>query len=373
MPPHRHVRASRRSHITSLLAATLLGCSGAGTDPIVGPPPAPGGGTTPLPLVFPGATTDSWPTVSPATANIDSSALAAAIDWAGAQRTRAVVVLWRGRIVAERYWNGWTPTTDSIIASAGKSVVATLVGQLAREGRLAVDQPVSVILGAGWSRSPATEPSITVRHLLSMTSGLDDSLTRVVPPGARFYYNNPAYYQLFRVLVRASGQDIGTVARTRLFSPIGITSARWIPNVDTGEPGFILSLSARDMARFGLLVLAHGRWAGTPVVDSAWVAEMTRPQAPDNAAYGHLWWLNGSTSYRLPGPYLLPTRTGPLVPSAPADLRAALGKGDKKIYVVPSLDLVIVRHGEDADGADALASSAFDEAWWQRLRLAFRY
>ncbi|MCU0618706.1 MAG: beta-lactamase family protein [Gemmatimonadaceae bacterium] len=370
IPPRRRTRLARVGALVAL--AALAGCGGEGASPISGPAPGPGGGTAPLSVVFPGVS-DPWPTIAPSAIGWDSLALAQALDWAGTRRSRAVVVLWRGRIVAERYWAGWTPTTDSIIASAGKSVVATLAGQLARDGRLALDAPVTTQLGAGWSRSPATEGAITARHLLTMSSGLDDSLARVVAPGTRFYYNNPAYYQLFAVLERASGQEIGALARARLFAPIGITSARWLPNLDTGERGFVLSLSARDMARFGLLVLAHGRWNGTPVVDSAWVAEMTRPQAPDNPAYGHLWWLNGSTSHRLPGPYLLPTRSGPLVPSAPADLRAALGKGDKKIYVVPSLDLVVVRHGEDADGGEALASSDFDEAWWQRLRLAFRY
>jgi hypothetical protein len=64
-----------------------------------------------------------------------------------------------------------------------------------------------------------------------------------------------------------------------------------------------------------------------------------------------------------------------LIPSAPRDLIAALGKGDKKIYVVPSLDLVVVRHGAEADanGGNPLALSAFDEQLWQRLRAAIRY
>ena len=64
-----------------------------------------------------------------------------------------------------------------------------------------------------------------------------------------------------------------------------------------------------------------------------------------------------------------------MIPSAPSDLVAALGKGDKKIYIIPSLELVIVRHGDEADvaGSNPLALSAFDEQWWQRLKVAFRY
>lgn len=364
------------------LPLLLLTACGDASAPAATAPTAPTAPTTPptpapdvraLPYAFP-ATGGAWSTVSAAALGWDTTALAAALDWAGAQKSTALIVAWRGRIVAERYWRGWTPEKDSIIASAGKSVLATIVGQLQDEGRLRIDAPVSQYLGTGWSRSPSTEAGITVRHLLQMTSGLNDSLQAVVTPGTRFYYNNPAYYQLFAVVVRVTGQDINTAVRTRLFAPIGIEGS-WRFNLDTGEPGFVLACSARDMARFGHLILARGRWNGTPVVDSAWVTQMLRAGPPDNGAYGMLWWLNGSNGVRLPGPYQFPTMPGMLVPSAPRDLVAALGKGDKKIYVVPSLDLVVVRHGEEADvaGGNPLAVSAFDEQLWQRLRAAIRY
>lgn len=347
-------------------------------DSTVAPPGAslPTGPSEPPPLTTtypsPGGT---WQTIDPATIGWDSTALRNALDWAGGQRSTAVVILWRGRIVAERYWQGWTPATDSIIASAGKSVLSTLVGQLAATGRLSLEDPVSRWLGAGWSRAPATEPRITVRDLLAMASGLNDSLQAVAPPASRFYYNNPAYYQLFQVVQRASGQEINAASRTLLFDAIGMTS-RWRLSFDTGEPGFILSATARDMARFGLLALSKGRWDGSAVLrDSAWFEQAWRASTPDNAGYGYLWWLNGSASYRTPGPYLLPAVQSMLIPSAPRDLKAALGKGDKKIYVVPSLDVVVVRHGQEADaaGGNPLAISAFDEQWWQRLRVAMRY
>ena len=298
------------------------------------------------------------------------------MDWAGTQRSTALVVLWRGRIVAERYWNGWTTTKDSIIASASKSVISTMVGELSRQGRLSLDSTVAKYLGAGWSRSPSTESRITVRHLLGMMSGLDDSLKFVVQPGNRFYYNSPAYYQLFSVIEKASGQGSAALSKSMLFDRIGMTTANWKLNVEVGQLGLILSCSARDMARFGLLTLNRGRWNGAPIVaDSAWFASSWRSVPPDNGAYGFLWWLNGGASYRIPGSYLLPSLTGPLIPSAPSDLVAALGKGDKKIYVIPSLELVVVRHGEEADvaGSNPAALSAFDEQLWQRLRLAFRY
>jgi CubicO group peptidase (beta-lactamase class C family) len=329
-----------------------------------------------LPPYFPPLTGSRWDTIAPVKLGYDTAAFRSALDWAGTQQSTAVVVLWRGRIVAERYWRGWTITKDSIIASATKSVVSSIIGELARQRRLSPDSAVSKYLGTGWSRSQTSESRITVRHLLGMMSGLDDSLKFVAQPGTRFYYNTPAYHQLDAVVQGAMGQGLPAVARSVLFDRIGMNTANWKLFIDTGEPGLILSCSARDMARFGLLALNRGRWNGTPILaDSAWFSTAWHQVPPDNAGYGMLWWLNGSTSYRIPGPYLLPTFPGPLFPSAPKDLVAALGKGDKKIYVIPSLELVVVRHGDEADpnGGNPAAASAFDEQWWSRLKLAFRY
>jgi len=358
--------------------AVVAACTGdapVATSPIAPIAPAIVDART-LAAYFPPIDGASWDTIAPARLGYDTAALRSALDWAGTQHSTAVVLLWRGRIVAERYWQGWTISKDSIIASASKSVVSTLIGELARQGRLSLDSSVTKYLGTGWSRSPSTEGRITVRHLLGMMSGLDDSLKFVALPGNRFYYNNPAYYQLFNVLSNASGQGTPALSKAMLFDRIGMTSANWKLNLDVGELGFILSCNARDMARFGLLALNRGRWNGTPIVaDSAWFSASWHSVPPDNGAYGYLWWLNGGVSYRLPGPYTQPSQNGSLFPSAPTDLIAALGKGDKKIYVIPSLELVVVRHGEEADvaGTNPAAPSAFDEQFWKRLRLAFRY
>jgi CubicO group peptidase (beta-lactamase class C family) len=359
----------------SLLLATLVACGDSPTVPTV-----PDGPSTPDPRTLaayvPPVSTDEWETVSPAALGWDTTALNAALTFAGQQQSTGVVILWRGRIAAERYWNGWTPTKDSIIASAGKSVTSFLIGQLQEQGRLDITRPAATYLGAGWSRSPASEPRITVRHLLSMTSGLDDSLRFVLEPGVRFYYNNPAYYQTFELITRSSGQTLSAVSSALLFNRIGMRTATWRFNIDTGEPGFVLSCSTRDMARYGLLVLNRGRWGSqTLLADTAYLNASVNSSQASNPSYGFLWWLNGKASYRLPGPYILPNVPGSLIPSAPSDLVAALGKGDKKIYVIPSLELVVVRHGNEADpsGGNPLAVSTFDEQFWQWLRLAIKY
>lgn len=351
------------------LVALALACGG----DAAAPPPDPSN-PPPTATYFPPVTGSAWETTTPAALGWNTAALEAALDWAGTQNSTAVVILSRGRIVAERYWDGWTTTTAGPWFSAGKTVTAALVGQLAAEGRLRLDQPVRELLGNGWSRAATTESQITVRHLLTMASGLDDSLRTVATPGGRFYYNNPAYYQLFDVLQAAAGQSLATVAQTRLFDPLGMRTTFAVASTSVGEPGFIFAGSARDLARFGLLMLNDGRWDGTRVHgDSAFLVTARRPSGTDNLSYGFLWWLNGGASHRTPGPYLLPTRSGPLFPDAPADLAAALGADDKKLYVVPSLDLVVVRLGPRApisDAGDAEAISTFDNAFWQRLRLA---
>jgi CubicO group peptidase (beta-lactamase class C family) len=352
-------------------AALIAGCNGATSD--VTAPPPPGAVDWYFPPTDGSAT---WATVRPAEASLDSVALAAALDWAMTQETDAIVVLWRGRLVAERYADGVNTTTRGPVFSAGKTITAALVGQLAHEGRLHLDSSVTRYLGPGWSRAGTAEAGITVRHLLAMASGLDDSLRVVVPPGDRFYYNNPAYYQLFGILEQAAGRTLPQIATDRLFTPVGMTRAIALQNTDTGEPGWIFWMSARDFARFGLLMLRHGRWNGTPILsDSAFLARARTWSGTDNRAYGWLWWLNGSSSYRTPGPYALPTRNGPLFPAAPNDLVSALGKDDKKLYLVPSRDLVIVRLGDRAPvsgAASPAAISSFDNEWWTRLSAALR-
>jgi CubicO group peptidase (beta-lactamase class C family) len=243
-----------------------------------------------------------------------------------------------------------------------------LVGSLRTEGKVALDDSVSRWLGSGWTRtSRKNERAITVRHLLEMTSGLDDSFHRAAAPGKRWEYVNDAYHQLHPVLERASGTSLQPLSRRLLFGPIGASSARWSPRFGrdpNGRPLLGLELTPRDMARFGLLALAHGRWGGTRVVPEGYARRALASSQQLNPSYGFLWWLNGKTSHQLPGPAPHPI-AGPLVPSAPADTVAALGAGDQKIYVVPSLDVVVVRQGFRAGG-----QLAFDELWWQALARA---
>ena len=354
--------------LAAACALILAGCTS--EDPPTAPAP-----TT---QYFPPITGAAWETITPAALGWNTTALESALTWLGEQNSTAAVILWRGRIVAERYWDGWGPTTPGPNFSAGKVITGHLVGQLAAEGAFALDDPVSDALGTGWSRANQTDESaITIRHLLRMASGLDDSLYAATTRGETFFYNNPAYYQLFDVLLTASGQTMAQLTREKLWDRIGMQTAFWLPNTDTGEPGFIHFSSARDFARFGLLALNGGVWNGTAIhPDPQFLRTSRESSGTSNASYGYLWWLNGQSSHRTPGSWLLPTRAGPLFPGAPDDLAAALGLDDKKLYVVPSLDVVVVRLGPRAEvsGAQSLAAiSLFDTELWARLKPAIGY
>lgn len=305
---------------------------------------------------------DTWETVAPAELGWNGAALEALADYAGEQNSTALIVLHRGRMVLERYWGDWDLHTADRIYSAAKSVTALLVGRAQREGHLQIDDPVRRHLGPGWSRARrAAEAEITVRHLLTMTSGLDDDLALSAEAGTAWYYNNTAYHQLFPVLEAVTGESMNDVVDRWLGSPIGMRDSRWL-NVT-------LRASARDMARFGLLILSQGRWAGEEVLgDADYITDMLTTSQALNPAYGYLWWLNGQARFRLPGDPP-PAGEGPLIPNAPMDLVAALGLEDKKVYVAPSLDLVVCRHGGAAN-EDQFALSSFDNMLWTLLSAA---
>ena len=131
-----------------------------------------------------------------------------------------------------------------------------------------------------------------------------------------------------------------------------------------------LTMTARDMARFGLLVQRGAAWGGSPVLDDAdYLQASLRASSEANPSYGYLWWLNGAASFRIGADG--PAQPGPLIPGAPADLVAALGKDDQKIYVSRAERLVVVRQGERAGSRSTESLSDFDAELW-RLVLAAR-
>jgi CubicO group peptidase (beta-lactamase class C family) len=278
--------------------------------------------------------------------------------------------------VVEQYYGTYTADSAWYWASAGKSLVGVLMGLAQQDGLLRLSDSTSRYLGRGWtSATRAQEGRITLRHQLTMTSGLDASppppctaddeapacLRYLAPPGTRWTYHNAVYTLLQDVMVNASGAPTITRYTTlRLGQRIGMTGL-WYNETFYSR--------ARDMARFGLFVLARGSWNGTRVLtDTAYFRAMTTPSQTLNRSYGYLWWLNGQSSFLLPGSPAV--QAGPLIPAAPADMVAALGKNDQKIYVVPSLGLVVVRQG-NAAGIVRQAASSFDNELWTKIMAVF--
>ncbi len=326
----------------------------------------------------PRAFTQPWETVAPAQLNWNQVALDSVVAYVGRTHGKSLVILHDGRIAVERYYG--TFTRDSLHGwnSAGKTLTAVLVGIAQQEGRLRLSDSTSRFLGRGWTALPsALERQITIRHQLTMTTGLNDSLTAngqpvsdnctapacltyLAPPGTRWAYHNAPYRLVQDVVAAAVGTTFQQYTTSRLWTTAGITGL-W--------SDYIFYSRARDMARFGLLLLNRGTWASTPVLtDTAYFRAMTTRSQGLNHAYGYLTWLNGQDSYMIPQvQFVFP---GALVPTAPADLYAALGKDDQKIYVAPSLRLVVVRTG-DAASTRVLGPSSFDHELWTRLMRVF--
>jgi CubicO group peptidase (beta-lactamase class C family) len=158
------------------------------------------------------------------------------------------------------------------------------------------------------------------------------------------------------VVSNAAGDPYNQFPDTELESQTGM-SGQW------NRSGFnkVYWSTARDAARFGLLILNKGQWKDTPVMtDIDYYNAMITPSQDLNPSYGYLWWLNGKGSAILPG-LSAPVFTD-LAPSAPSDLFAAMGKNGQVIDVVPSQDLVLVRMGE-APGEGLISIQFHDEMW----------
>ncbi len=332
-----------------------------------------------------------WETIEPQQVGWDADGLNKVLRFARECRSSSIVILYRGRILAEQYWDLGEPDPgagfranryyftvkghDSAgrpvedVASVQKSVVAQLIGIAQHRGLLNIDDPVSRYLGRGWSNAASgAEVQITIRHLLTMTSGLDERLEFEAPAGAKWRYNTPAYSRLAAVLEAVTGQDRNAFTREWLTGPIGMDDSKWMPRPwaqnreAANRYGF--ATTARDLARFGLLILAGGKWRGKQVLpDPEYLRASLSPSQDLNPSYGYLWWLNGQP-FTLRG---LRRVAGPLIPTAPDDLVAALGALGRKLYVVPSQGLVVTRLGK-MPGTPG--EERFDTAFWRLLMKA---
>jgi CubicO group peptidase (beta-lactamase class C family) len=325
------------------------------------------------PLYFPPLIGNQWETISPAALGWNVSQIDPLFDFLNQNNTKAFIVLVDGKIVLEKYFGTFQQDSLWYWASAGKTLTSFLVGIAQQEKYLSLNDATSRWLGAGWTSPPRDrENLITVRHQLTMTSGLDDGvadpycteprcLIYKADAGTRWAYHNGPYTLLDSVIQSATGQTLNQYFIAKVRNKIGMNGVF----LKLGYNNVYFS-TARSMARFGLLILNKGKWSQTPVLaDSAYFHEMVNTSQNLNLSYGYLWWLNGKPSFMLPQTQFV--FAGALNKDAPPDMFAALGKNGQLLNVVPSMNLVMVRMGEAPE--NVLVPTTLNNQIWQKLNL----
>jgi len=343
----------------------ILGCKK--TTEKVQPPPGQS-------MYFPSNTDTSWERVSWSALGWNENAVQPLRNYLIEKHTKSFMILVNGRIVMEEYYNGHTPTSAWEWNSAGKTLVSATIGISQQKGLLGINNKVSKYLGAGWTSEPSDkEDLITIKNLLSMTSGISDESNLVIKPnmtyvadaGARWAYGN-VFQKLIDVVSAASNQDFETYFNNNLKNKIGMDGF-W----NFGVIFKIYHSTARGMARFGILALNKGKWKNEQVIDSPYFKTSVSASQNINPSYGYLWWLNGKSSYMVPGSQYV--FQGNLVPNAPADMYAAMGASDQRIYIIPSKNMVVVRMGEASNPDNpTFAVSGFDNALWEKINAVIK-
>lgn len=326
------------------------------------------------PLALPLADPSPWPMgegdgpAGPLPEKVDARRLKEAIDWAfddpeKKRLTRAVVIVYEGKIVGERYAAGFDRNMPLLGWSMSKSVTNALVGILVRQGRLRPQEAAPV---PEWRKEGDPRGKITLDQLLRMSSGLkfDETyeplrdVTEMLygshdfaayaagkpleaEPDGKWLYSSGSANIVARIVRHAADKhypDSYRFMRTELFHKIGMQSAVAEPDPSGTFTGSSYMLATpRDWARFGLLYLQDGMWQGERILPEGWVKYTTTPtpKAP-KGQYGALFWLNRGEEGE-PG--------NRLWPNAPRDAFAARGYQEQYMVVIPSKSLVIVRFG----------------------------
>ncbi len=320
-------------------------------------------------MYYPSNTSASWETKSLSSLGWNQNAVQPLKDYLNQKGTKSFMILVNGRIVMEEYFNGHTATATWEWNSAGKTLVASTVGIAQQENLLNINNKVSDYLGTEWTSMPLNKENlITVKHLLTMTAGNDDTkqyviksnLTYIADAGTRWAYSN-IFQKLTDVVNKASNKPFETYFNEKLKSKIGMEGF-W----NFGTIFTIYHSNTKSMARFGLLALNKGKWNNEQIINESYFNESVSTSQSINPSYGYLWWLNGKTSFMIPNEQNV--YQGFLVPNAPADMYAAMGAKDQRIYVIPSKKMVVIRMGDASDPVNPnFAVSGFDNDLWGKI------
>ncbi|MDZ4872487.1 MAG: hypothetical protein CLLPBCKN_001875 [Chroococcidiopsis cubana SAG 39.79] len=293
-------------------------------------------------------------------AEINQKQLAAAMDWIFNPQhdSRAVVIVYKGEIVAERYAPGFSAQMPLLGWSMTKSVMNALVGILVKQGKLSLTDEN---LMPEWNHPGDRRSQIALDRMLRMSSGLKFDENEGNPlgnliqmlfgqsnvaayaasqpleadPGSKWQYASGTSNILSRIVRRAVGDrdaDYLTFPRRALFNPLGMSSAVIEPDASgTFIGSAFMYATARDWARFGLLYLQDGMWEGQRILPEGWVkySRTPAPAAPKKNYGAHFWLMNVST------------------PSGHSKIMTAQGFQDQYTAIIPSHQLVIVHLGRN--------------------------
>jgi CubicO group peptidase (beta-lactamase class C family) len=327
-------------------------------------------------LYFP-PTGSGWETVTPASVGWDESKIPDLKTFLSASNSRALIVLKDGKIVIEEYLGtqlignaDFSASSNWYWASAGKTLTSAVAGIAESKGQLNLDASTSEYLGDGWtSLTPAKEDKITVRHQLTMTTGLDDGVANKdcttpdcliykADPGTRWAYHNAPYTLLDGVIESATGKTLNNFVNDEIKSKTGMDGQY----IETGDNNVFYS-TPRSMARFGLLLLNKGKWDQAQVIPEEYFNLMKTTSQSFNLSYGYLTWLNGKASYIVPTTQV--TVSAFITPNAPADMFAGMGKNGQIVNIVPSKNIVVVRMGDEP--GTSLVPFLFQDDLWKKL------
>jgi len=288
--------------------------------------------------------------------NVDYTQIQKAIDGAfenaEVQKTRTVLVAYKNHILAEKYGDGFNKDTPILGWSMTKSVLATLYGILAQDGKINLNSPAPI---ESWQEDERKD--ITLNHLLRMQSGLaweedysgisdvtrmlfldeDMSISQrgkkmLAPPTEIWNYSSGTSNLLSGILRDQfkTHQEYLDFPYTALIDKIGMSSMLIEADMRGNYVGSSYGWSnTRDWAKFGILHLNKGNWNDEQLFHPDWIDYITKPTTFSNGTYGAHWWLNAEGKY----------------PDVPRDLYSANGYQGQYVFVIPSKDLVIVRTG----------------------------
>lgn len=312
---------------------------------------------------------DSIPISDSSQRTITNQALEDAALYAEEQGSQALIIIHKGVIQLERYWQGADRDTRFNPQSMSKSVLGMLVGIALEEGDIdSIDDPIGKYV-VEWRDDPRGQ--IKIEHALRMAGGLEQMSTSyeislftrgswynfgddfdgmlldlelVDPPGSKFEYNNEETNLLGITLERATGQRYADYLSEKIWSPLGLADADMFLDRDGGAVMKSCCIFSRpyDWAKLGLLVEDEGRWQGTQIVPASWIDSMTTPSSTADF-YGYQIWLG--SSYIDIGDAGEPGADDIVAPDVylADDMVIFLGYGDQRVWVSPANDLVIVR------------------------------